>query len=143
MLSGHNALVLKMPRGFREQPGWIFIGTMCALVGLSYLLGISQSTITAALNPAWLKVWGAGLSLTGATIVYATGMANRPLERLSLRLLAVGLLVYMGWILAVVPSRATMTVFMCLSLIVTSQIRVAVIGILFNAERDLTTRGGG
>lgn len=140
MLARHAGLVLRLPRGFREQPGWIFIGSLCALVGLSYMLGVSQSSITQALNPAWLKVWGAGLCLTGVAIAVATATVNRPLERLSLRLLAVGLLVYMGWILAVVPAKSTMMVFMCLSLIVFSQIRVAVIGILFDPTPESYSR---
>lgn len=113
---------------------------MCALVGMSYLVGISQSMITQALNPTWLKVWGAGLCVTGVTIVVATAKANRPLERLSLRLLAVGLLVYMGWILTVVPEKSAMTVFLCLGLIACSQIRVAVIGILFDRPPEPYSR---
>lgn len=132
---------MKLPRGVREQPGWVFIGVVCALVGLSYLLGISESRITESLNPAWLRLWGAVLCVTGFLVAIATITLNRPLERLSLRLLAIGLLVYMGWIIAVVgPQRASMVVFMCLSLIVTSQIRVAVIGILFDPLPDRDTK---
>lgn len=133
---------MRLPRGFREQPGWIFVGALCALVGMSYFLGISESTITQSLNPTWLRLWGAILCLTGIMIVGATSTTNRPLERLSLRLLALGLLVYMGWILAVVGfQRAGMVMFMCLSLIVTSQIRVAVIGILFDLPVKPTAKG--
>lgn len=127
---------MKLPRGLREQPGWVFIGAFCALVGLSYFVGFSESMVAAALDPLWIRVWGAGLFVTGATIVYATSRRNRPLERLSLRLLAVGLLVYMGWILTVVPGRATMTVFTCLSLIVSSQIRVAVLGVHLESPNE-------
>lgn len=136
MLSKHMNLVMKLPRGVREQPGWVFIGSFLALVGASYLIGFSQSTVTLHLDPAWLHIWGAGLSITGIVIAYATASQNRPLERLALRLLAAGLLVYMGWVLAVVPAKSTMTVFTCVSLIVSSQIRVAVLGAYFTTSAE-------
>lgn len=132
MLARHSKIVMKLPLGVREQPGWIFIGVLCALVGLSHVLGISQSTVTQQLDRVWLTAWGAGLFIAGVLIVHSTARQNRPLERLSLRLMAIALVVYMAWILMVVPERAGMTVFMGLALVVTSQIRVAVIGILFD-----------
>lgn len=119
--------VMKLPHGIREQPGWIFIGTMCFLAGLSYLFGVSESAITRELDEEWLRGWGGFLSLAGLLVVISTGTSNRPLERLSLRFLSLGVLVYTGWILATVPlQRVTFVAFMGIALIGLSEIRVAV-----------------
>lgn len=120
---------MRLPRGLRDQPAWVFIGTMCALAGASYLLGIAESTsITRILDPAVLKVWGGFLFLSGSLVIVSTWLANMPLERLSLRFLSLGLLVYAGWILAVLPlTRAAMTVALCGSLVALAEIRVAVL----------------
>jgi hypothetical protein len=120
---------MRLTPGLRDQPAWIFIGTLVALAGLSYLLGIAESTnITRVLDERWLRVWGGFLFVSGGLVVGSTLATNKALERMSLRFLSLGLLVYMGWILTAVPfSRATITVTMCVSLIGLSEIRVAVL----------------
>lgn len=132
--------VMRLPRGLREQPGWVFIGTLCALVGLSYMLGISETSITRVLSLAVLRIWGGFLCVSGVLVVYSTVTANRPLEKLSLRFLSLGLFIYMAWaVVAVSIQRATIAVFMGLSLIILSEIRVAVLKILLRPLPDSAT----
>lgn len=119
---------MRLPRGLREQPAWVFIGTLSAVTGLTYLLGISQSAVSRILDEGWLRGWGGFLFLAGVLVVISTIMGNRPLERLSLRFLSLGFLVYLGWILtAVPPTRAMFTSVTCLSLVGLAEIRVAVL----------------
>lgn len=121
--------VMHLPRGLREQPAWVFIGTLSAASGASYLLGISSSSaVSSVLETGWLQAWGAFLAFSGSLVVGATVATNRPLERLSLRLLSVGFLVYLGWVLtAIPPTRAMVTVVSCVSLIGMAEIRVAIL----------------
>lgn len=120
---------MRLPPGLRDQPAFVFIGAMCAMAGLAYLLGVAESTsITRVLDVLWLRVWGGFLCLSGTLIVVSTWISNKPLERLSLRFLSLGILVYMGWILTAVPlSRAAFTVALCLILVALAEIRVGVI----------------
>lgn len=121
--------VLRLPQGLRDQTAWVFIGIMCALAGFSYLLGIAESNaITQVLEPIWLRVWGGFLFSAGSLVAFSTFVMNRALERFSMRLLSLGMLVYMGWILTAAPlSRATLTVVLCLILVGLAEIRAAVI----------------
>lgn len=123
---------MRLPGGVRDQPSQIFIGALLALSGLSYLLGLAESTsITRVLDPTWLRVWGGFLFVSGCLTVWSTWMARRPLERMALRFMSLGLLVYLGWILAAVPvARALFTLALIASMIVLSEIRVAVITVL-------------
>lgn len=120
---------MRLPGGLREQPAWIYIGGLCTLAGLSYLLGIAESnSITEILAPVWLRVWGGFLFVSGLLVAGSTWASNKPLERMSLRFLSLGLLVYMGWILAAIPlSRATLTATTVIALVGLSEIRVAVL----------------
>jgi len=121
--------VMRLPLGLRDQPAWVFIGALVALAGVSYLIGIAESTsITRVLDPTWLRVWGGFQAVSGTLIVVSTVAANKPLERLSLRLLSLGILIYIGWILAAIPlSRAAFTVALCLAFVGLAEIRVAVL----------------
>lgn len=120
---------MNLPRGLRDQPAWVFVGTISAFTGLSYLLGFAQSTaINRVLDPNLLRVWGGFLLFTGTLVVYSTVGATRALERLSLRFLSVGYLVYLGWVLTAAPlNRAMVTTVACVSLIGLAEIRVAVL----------------
>ena len=120
---------MRLPPGLREQPGWIFIGTLCALAGLGYLLGLSESaSITRVMNPIWLHVWGGFLALSGSLLVLSTWTRNKPLERMSLRFLSLGLMVYGSWVLTVLPlAKATMTISLCVALTGLAEIRVGVL----------------
>lgn len=120
---------MRLPNGVRDQPAWIFIGFMCAVAGMSYLLGVSQSsTVESVLGSAGLRLWGGYLFLAGVLVAAATWTANKPLERLSLRLLSLGLLLYTCWIVLAVPiNRATLTVTLCVGLVGMAEIRVAVL----------------
>lgn len=120
---------MRLPGGLRDQPAQIFIGALFGLAGLSYMIGVAESnSITQVLDPTWLRVWGGFLLLTGALVVWSTWSANRPLERMALRFMSLGLLVYIGWILAAVPfARAVISVALVACLIIYAEIRVAVI----------------
>lgn len=130
---------MRLPGGLREQPGWIFIGMMCALAGLSYLVGLAESnSITRILDPVWLRVWGGFLFTTGALLIGSVWTSRHPLQRMSLRFLSLGLLVYMGWILAAVPlERAAMSTVLVLALVGLAEIRVAVLTMVLRPLPEL------
>src|SRR4051812_1817766 len=121
--------VTRLPRGLQEQPAWVFVGSLSTVTGLSYLLGFAQSTaINKVLDPNLLRVWGLFLCIAGGLVISSTIKANRALERLSLRLLSVGYLVYMGWVLTAAPiNRAMVTTVACISLVGMAEVRVAVL----------------
>jgi hypothetical protein len=120
---------MRLPGGLREQPAWVFIGALCALSGLAYLLGIAESNaITRVLAPLWLQVWGGFLLISGGLLTVSTWTSAKPLQRMSLRFLSLGLLVYMGWMLVALPlSRAAFTAMLCVALVGLAEIRVAVL----------------
>lgn len=121
--------ILYLPRGLQDQPAWVFIGTLVCFSGLSYLLGFSQSTtLNRVLDPDLLRIWGGFELFAGALVVYSTIRSSRPLERLALRFLSLGFLVYVGWILTAAPlNRAMVTTVTCISLVGLTEIRVAVL----------------
>lgn len=119
---------MRLPVGVREQPGWIFIGFFCALAGLTYLLGVSHSSVASVLGDVGLRVWGGFFCLSGLLVASSTWTANRPLERLALRFLSLGLSAYTAWVILAVPiTKATLTLAMGLCLIGMSEIRIAVL----------------
>lgn len=123
---------MRLPRGLREQPAWVFIGTLTAATGLSYLLGVANSaTVSKVLEHGWLRAWGGFLLVAGVLVVISTVTTNRPLERMSLRFLSIGYLMYLFWVLTVIPpTRAMVTVVACISLAGLAEIRVAVIKVI-------------
>lgn len=133
----HKSWVMRLPRGIREQTGWLFIGAMTAISGLTYLLDFSTSIIAQFVDKIWLQAWGGFLFVTGILLVIATSMANRPLEKLALRFLSLGILIYMGWVVAVAPiDRAAITMFLCVAFMIVAEVRVAVIRILLKPLPD-------
>lgn len=124
--------VMVLPTGLREQPGWVLMGVLAAATGLSYLFGISSSpTVSKVLSEGWIQGWGGFLFVAGSLVVYSTMAANRPLEKLSLRFLSLGFLVYLAWVLTVIPpTRAMVTVVTCLTLVGMAEIRVAVLKVV-------------
>lgn len=127
--------ILRLPRGLREQPAQLFIGILVGLAGVSYLLGVSQSTVTQAVGATGLRIWGALLALSGFGVVYATVRARPALEKLALRILSTCMFVYAGWLLAVVPlSRLGLTVALVLALVSLSEIRIAVLKVMLRGE---------
>lgn len=120
---------MKLPVGVREQPGWLFVGLLFTTVGLSYLFGVSESTtVSQVLGSGGLRLWGGFLSFSGVLVIIGTWNRNLALEKLALRLLSLGLLAYMGWVITIVPiSRATFVVALCASFAGLSEIRIATI----------------
>lgn len=127
-------LLMRLPPGLRDQPAWVFIGFLVGMVGLSYLTGITESSISHAVGKTGLHVWGAFLMCSGFGVVWATISANHALERFTLRLLSLCLLVYMGWLLTVVDwRRAVMNVALTIVLVFLAEVRVAVLRSLLRA----------
>jgi len=121
--------VMLLPSGLRERPEGFFIGSLCAISGALYLLGIAESTaITRVLDHTWLRIWGGGLALSGILIIVSLAKNNKPLEAFGQRCLSLSLIVYIAWaIIAVGIYRSTLTVAICLMMVGMSEIRVGVI----------------
>jgi hypothetical protein len=132
-----RAWVSRLPTGLRDQPAWVFIGFLIGVVGLTYVAGISESSISRAVGVNGLRVWGAFLMCSGFGVVWATIGASHALERLSLRLLSICLLVYSGWLLTVVSwQRAAMTLALTVVLVLLAEIRVAVLKALMRVAEE-------
>lgn len=128
----------RLPRGLREQPGWVFIGLLVGLAGVGYLTGLGQSNITEAVGTTGLRIWGGFLALAGFGVVYATMAAKPALEKLALRWLSLCMFVYTGWLMTVAPlSRLAMTTVLVAALIGFCEIRVATLKWLLRAERHV------
>lgn len=139
-MQSRKSWVMRLPRGLREQPAWAYVGILCAVGGLSYMLGVSESTIIQVLDKNWVRAWGGFLFISGMLVVISTVIANRPLEKLSLRFLSLGLWMYMGWVIVAVSFlRATVVIIACTSLIIFSEIRIAVLKILLRPLPDSIT----
>lgn len=118
-------LISRVPRGLREQPGWVFIGVLMMLVGLGYVTNYTESTIVNAVGVTGMRIWGTSLFLTGCLLILATIRAKVALEKLALRILSCNMLMYGGWLLSVTSfRRVAMTVVLALLLAVTAELRV-------------------
>ncbi len=117
--------IMRLPTGVRQQPGWLFIGLLVFLSGLSFMLGVTTSTIQEAIGKTGLRGWGAFLAVTGLLVVYATWRAKPSLEKMALRWLILSVLSYASWLLTVVSWRqSVMSVVLSLILCVLAEIRV-------------------
>ncbi len=143
-MKSHKSWVMALPQGLRDQPAAAFIGVMCSLSGLSYFIGKSQSNaILKTLGPTWLRMWGGFLFVSGVLVVVSIFKRNHPLEKLSLRLLSVGLLVYMGWVLTSTSlANATLTMMLCSCLIFLGEVRVGTINTQLKPLPDSTKEAG-
>ncbi len=119
------SFLLRLPAGLREQPGWVFIGLMIALVGLGYATGFTESAIVRAVGETGMRVWGWSLLISGGLVVVGTIRAGVALEKLALRVLTCNMIVYGGWLLSITSARkAAMTLGLALLLAVTAELRV-------------------
>ncbi len=134
--------ILRLPQGIRNNPAWIFIGGLFAISGLSLMFGLAEpTTISRALPPFFLNVWGGCITAGGLTLVWATVRIDFLLEKFILRVLSVLIILYGGWAIAVVGlSRAAVTSVLILMLSVIFEIRLAVINLVVrgvaNHERN-------
>jgi hypothetical protein len=120
--------IMRLPQGLREQPAWVFIGLLIGSIGVTYVTGVADSSITRAVGEAGLRVWGSFLVFSGFGVVYATVRAKPALEKLTLRILSLCMFVYQGWLLTVVDwRRALMSCVLVLILISLAEVRVAVL----------------
>lgn len=133
---------MRLPAGLRDQPAWVFIGLLVALSGLTFLFGVTESSIVNAVGPLALRVWGLFLFLSGTGVVTATLSARPALEKLALRMLSICIFVYIGWLLTVVDwRRAVMSVVLGGALIGLAEIRIAVLKALFRASEEWRHHG--
>lgn len=140
-------LIMRLPRGLREQPAEVFIGVMVALVGLAYATGFSNSVIAREMGPQWQLVWGFILMTVSLVRVFATIRAKPAFERLALRAFTCTLLVYTGWLMTITSLRnATLTIIFAIVLAGLAEIRVWLLKAIINrADRvaDELARHGG
>lgn len=123
--------VMRLPKGLREQPAWVFIGFMVALVGLGFATGLATSAVYLSIGGIGLKFWGGFLTLTGTLTMYATVRAKPALEKMSLRWLAFALLAYTLWLSMNIPiTVGAMTYMLATVLIGMAEIRVGHLKIL-------------
>lgn len=126
------AWVTKLPKGLREQPGWVFIGVLVALTGVSFLTGLSTSVVTQAIGHTGLRLWGSFLALSGLLTAIASWRGKPSLEKMALRWLAFSVLAYVLWLVTVVPiERSLMSFMLGIILAVMAEIRVAFIKLMF------------
>lgn len=127
--------ILRLPRGLREQPAWVFIGILVGFAGLSYLFGYTESSVAKAIPQIGLQIWGFLLTFSGFGVVLAVLRSRPALEKFALRVLSVCLLVYMGWLTTVVDfRRLVLSVVLTLALVVLAEIRIAVIKMLLQGR---------
>jgi hypothetical protein len=88
--------VMRLPRGLRDQPAWVFIGFLVTLGGLGFVTGLTESSVSQAIGTTGLRVWGAVLLLSGLGVLSATLSAKPALEKLALRVLSLCMFVYVG-----------------------------------------------
>lgn len=130
----HKPWIMRLPRGLREQPAWIFIGAMIGLAGVSYLTGLTESSVSRAVGPVGLQIWGAILAVSGFGLVFAVIHADPILERLTLRGLSVCIIVYLAWLFTIVEwDRLVMSAVLVLILVFIAEIRIAVLKVLISS----------
>ncbi len=130
--------VMRLPRGLREQPGWVFIGIMIALAGFSYATGFASSAIQLSIGGLGLQLWGSFLMFTGTLVSYSAWVGKPVLEKMALRWLAFALLAYCSWLALQVPlSLGVMAYTMSFILTVLAEIRVGCLKmILAGIDKD-------
>ncbi len=141
---GKMPWVLRLPMGLQLQPGTTLIGITCAIVGLSYALDLSEGGRLATELPGahWtLNIWGIYLLFTGLMVAITTIRQCGALERLALRLLSIGLCVWVLWlVIGVGLFPAIMTISLSLAFVGFAEIRAARIKVLLIPKDQL---GGG
>lgn len=134
--------VLKLPRGLREEPGWVFIGFLVTIGGVGFLTGAATSAVQNAIGTSGLRTWGGALMVVGMLVMWATIRHVPASEKLALRLLELCLLGYVGWLLTVVPlEQSAMSVLLAIVLIGLSEIRVGFLKVIINYGPDELTGG--
>lgn len=134
---GRTPWILRLPAGLRHQPAWVWIGLLLGLAGVSYVVGFTESSITEAVPPATVRVWGFFLAFGGFGVMVATLRADAALEKLALRVMSVCMAVYMGWLLVVVDfRRAVFGLALVVSLIGLAEVRIAVLKLWLNSKDD-------
>jgi hypothetical protein len=129
--------VMRLPRGLREQPAWVFIGILVTLGGLGFVTGLTESSVSQVVGPVGLRVWGATLLLSGLGVLSATLSAKPALEKLALRALSLCMFVYAGWILTVIDwRRASMSVLLCAVLIGIAEVRIGTLKALYRVAEN-------
>jgi hypothetical protein len=123
---------MRLPRGLRDQPAWVFIGFLVTLGGLGFVTGLTESSVSQAIGTTGLRVWGAVLLLSGLGVLSATLSAKPALEKLALRVLSLCMFVYVGYLFVVVDwKRVAMSAILCAVLIGLAEIRIGTLKALY------------
>ncbi len=130
--------ILRLPRGVRANPAWIFIGFLFFVSGASLLTGLAEpTTISRALPPFFLNVWGGCIAAGGLTLIWATVKIDILLEKFILRVLSVLIVLYGGWAISAVGiGRAAVTTVLILMIVVVFEIRLAIINLIIRGVSD-------
>lgn len=129
--------IMRLPRGLREQPAWVFIGVLVTLGGLGFVTGVTESSVSQAIGTTGLRIWGALLLISGLGVLSATLSARPALEKLALRVLSLCIFVYAGYLLTIVDwKRAAMNVVLCGVLIGLAEIRIATLKALYRLAEN-------
>jgi hypothetical protein len=124
--------IMRLPRGLRDQPAWVFIGFLVTLGGLGFVTGLTESSVSQAIGTTGLRVWGAVLLLSGLGVLSATLSAKPALEKLALRVLSLCMFVYVGYLFVVVDwKRVAMSAILCAVLIGLAEIRIGTLKALY------------
>lgn len=124
--------IMRLPRGLRDQPAWVFIGFLVTLGGLGFVTGLTESSVSMAIGTTGLRVWGAVLLLSGLGVLSATLSARPALEKLALRALSLCMFVYVGYLFVVVDwKRVAMSAILCAVLIGLAEIRIGTLKALY------------
>lgn len=125
--------IMRLPRGVRERPSWVFIGSILALVGLTYALGISQSRVAESIGGIGLKAWGSILCASGVGIIVATFKNAVAFEKLAQRFAQLSILAYVAYVsISVDITQAAMTLALGAILLATCEIRIAFLNLQLN-----------
>jgi hypothetical protein len=128
--------LLYLPLGFREQSFQVYMGVMISLVGVSYITGFGTSTVEQAIGNGGLRFWGISLIVSGTLLAIATVKEKIELEKFSLRLLSINILMYAGWIIVVAPfDKAFLTIVLSTALVLSCEVRIIKINTLFLTKK--------
>lgn len=129
--------IMRLPRGLRDQPAWVFIGFLVTLGGLGFVTGLTESSVSQAIGTTGLRVWGAVLLLSGLGVLSATLSAKPALEKLALRVLSLCMFVYVGYLFVVVDwKRVAMSAILCAVLIGLAEIRIGTLKALYRIAEN-------
>lgn len=136
-------LYYRLPKGLREQPGWVFIGTLIGMSGLMYVAGLTESRVAIVIGKVGVQVWGGFMATSGIALVAAILLGKHALQKLALRFMSITLLMYAGYVLTIASIRVSMmTVILIVTLSGLAELEVARLKALIRSADVLAKRLG-